>query len=113
VPSAHHPNPPPSQHQNCEDGAGAVASAIKSRLGPNPDSWDTIEAHRRATSVDNYRNSDNHNRRDVHSPRQHENQGCGRRCDSDDDRDRSWSPNQRGPRAFGQSVQDVRLPSRF
>jgi hypothetical protein len=37
----------------------------------------------------------------------------GRRHDSDDDRDRSWSPNQRGPRALGQSIRDAKFPSRF
>jgi hypothetical protein len=40
---------------------------------------------------------------------------CGRRRrhDSDDDRDRSWSSNQRGPRAFGQSIRDAKFSSRF
>jgi hypothetical protein len=36
------------------------------------------------------------------------------RCyDSDDDRDHSWSPNQRGPRGFGQDVWDEMFLSRF
>jgi hypothetical protein len=33
--------------------------------------------------------------------------GRGQRHDSDDDHERSWSPNQRGPRAFGWSIRDA------
>jgi hypothetical protein len=55
-------------------------------------------------SVDNHRD----NRSSHHNDR-----GRGRRHDSDDDHDRSWSPNQRSPRAFGQSVRDAVFPSRF
>jgi hypothetical protein len=67
-------------------------SVVKSRLGPHCDVRHTIEAHRRAKSVDN--NNDN---------RSHQNDDRGRRRhhDSDDDCERSWSPNQRGPWAFG------------
>jgi hypothetical protein len=43
----------------------------------------------------------------------HDDRGCGQRHDSDDDRNRSWSPNQRGPRAFGQSNRGAKFPSRF
>jgi hypothetical protein len=68
------------------------ASAVKSRLGPNRDTWNTIEAQRRTQSVDNNRNN---------RSRHHDDRGCGRRHDNDDDRDCSWSLNQRGPRAFG------------
>jgi hypothetical protein len=64
----------------------------------------TIEARRWAESVDNHHG--NHSR-------QHDDRGRGWRHDSDDDRDRSWLPNQRGPRAFGQCISDVKFPSRF
>jgi hypothetical protein len=57
---------------------------VKSRLEPNRDARNTIEAPRRAESVDNHR--------DIRS-RHHNDRGRGRRHDSDDDRDRSWSPN--------------------
>jgi hypothetical protein len=43
----------------------------------------------------------------------HDDRGRGRRHDSDDDRERSWSPNQRGPRAFDQSIHDAKFPLRF
>jgi hypothetical protein len=68
---------------------GAATSAVKSLLRPNRDARNTIEARRRAESVDN-----NHDNRSRHKD------DCGRmrRHDSDDDRERSWSPNQRGPR---------------
>jgi hypothetical protein len=81
-----------------------VASAVRSRLGPNHDVQNTIEARRRAERVDNHHN--NHWRR-------HNDSGRGRRHDSDDDRDPCWSPNQRGPRAFGQRIRDAKSPSRF
>jgi hypothetical protein len=90
--SAHGPNPPPSQHQDRGEGGRAVASAVKSRLGPGRDARNTIEARQRAESVDK--------QCDIRS-RHHNDRGCGRRYDSNDDRDRSWSLNQRGPRAFG------------
>jgi hypothetical protein len=45
APSTHNPNPPPSQYQECEEGGGAAASAVKSRLGSNRDVQNTIEAH--------------------------------------------------------------------
>jgi hypothetical protein len=38
APSTHGPNPPPSQHQGCEEGVGAAAAE------PNRDAWNTIEA---------------------------------------------------------------------
>jgi hypothetical protein len=57
VPSAHGPNPPPPQQQEQGDGVRAAASAVKSRLGPHRDARHTIEARRRAKSVDN--NDDN------------------------------------------------------
>jgi hypothetical protein len=69
-----------------------VVSAVKSRLGPGRVVRNTIEARRRDGSVDN--------QHDIHS-RHHDDRGRGRRHDSDDDRDRSWSLNQRDPRAFG------------
>jgi hypothetical protein len=61
----------------------------------------TIEARRRAESVDN--NNDNRSR--------HNNdRGRKRFHDSNDDRARSWSPNQRGPQAFGRSIRDAKFP---
>jgi hypothetical protein len=83
APSAHAPNPPPSQHREHGEGVGTAASAVKSRLGPNRDARNTIEARRRAESVDNYRDN---------RSRHHDDRGCGRRHDSDDDRDSRWSP---------------------
>jgi hypothetical protein len=44
APSVHGPNPPPSQHRERREGGGAAASAVKSRLGPNRDARNTIEA---------------------------------------------------------------------
>jgi hypothetical protein len=102
APFAHGPNSPPSRHQDRGEGGEASTSAVKSRLGPDRDARNTVEAHRRAGSVDN------HNRSCDHDDRR-----CARRYDSDGDRDRSWSPNQRDPRAFGQSVSDARFPSCF
>jgi hypothetical protein len=58
APSAHGPNPPSSQHRERGEGGGAAASAVRSRLGPNRDVRNTIEARRRAESVDNH--CDNH-----------------------------------------------------
>jgi hypothetical protein len=46
APSAHGPNPPPSQHRERREGVGAATSAVKSRLGPNRDARNTIEARR-------------------------------------------------------------------
>jgi hypothetical protein len=46
VPSAHGPNPPFSQHLERGEGVGAATSAVKSRLGPNRDARNTIEARR-------------------------------------------------------------------
>jgi hypothetical protein len=89
APSAHGPNPPPPQQQGQGDGVRAVASVVKSCLVPYRDAWHTIEARQRAESVDN--NNDNRSR--------HNDDRGRRRChDSDDDRERTWSPNQRGPR---------------
>jgi hypothetical protein len=102
--SPHNPNPPASQQRERGEGGGAAASAVKSRLRPNHDVRNTIEARRWAESVDNHRDN---------RARHHDDHGRGQRHDSDDDRDRSWSPNQRGPRAFGQSIRDARFPSRF
>jgi hypothetical protein len=104
APSAHGPNPPPSQHQGRGEGVGAAASEVKSRFRPNRDARNTIEDRRRAEGVDN--NRDNH-------LRHHHDRGHERRHYSDDDRERSWTPNQRGLRAFGQSIHDVKFPSRF
>jgi hypothetical protein len=104
APSAHGPNLPPPQQQRHGDGVGAATSAVKSRLGPNRDARNTIEARRRAESVDN-----NHDNRSRHN----DDRGRRRHHDSDDDSERSWSPNQRGPRAFGRSIRDVKFPSRF
>jgi hypothetical protein len=94
APSVHAPNPPPSQHREHGEGAGAAALAVKSHLGPNRDVRNTIEARRRAESVVNHRD----NRSRHHDDREH-----GRLHDSDDDRDRSWSPSQRGPLAFARA----------
>jgi hypothetical protein len=66
--------------------------------------WNTIEAPQRVESVDNH-----HDNRSRH----HDDRGRGRRHDSDGNHDRSWSPNQRGSRAFGQSIRNVKFPSRF
>jgi hypothetical protein len=46
--SSHGPNPPPPQQQGHGGGVAAAASAVKSRLGPNRDARNTIEARRRA-----------------------------------------------------------------
>jgi hypothetical protein len=100
----HDPNPPPSQHREHREGGRAATSAVKSRLGPNRDARNTIEARRRAENVDNHRDN---------CSRHHDDRRRGRRHDTDDDHDRSWSPDQRGPRAFGQSIRDARFPSRF
>jgi hypothetical protein len=45
APSTHGPNLPPSQHQDRGEGGGAVALAVKSRLGPGRDARNTIDAH--------------------------------------------------------------------
>jgi hypothetical protein len=50
APSAHHSNPPPCRHQDRGNGAKPAASTSKSRLGPNHDTRDTIEARRRAVA---------------------------------------------------------------
>jgi hypothetical protein len=96
APSAHSPNPPPSQHRERGEGGGAATSTVKSRLEPNPDV--------RAKSVDNHR--DNHSRHQ-------DNHGSGRRHDRDDNCDHSWSPNQGGPQAFGRSIRDAKFLSLF
>jgi hypothetical protein len=83
VPSVHGPNTPPSRHKHRREGGGAVAVAVKSRLGPDRDAQNTIEARRRAGSVDNHRDNRSHH---------HDDRGSSRRYDSDDDRDRNWSP---------------------
>jgi hypothetical protein len=44
APSAHGPNPSPSQHRERREGGGTATSAVKSRLGPNRDARNTIEA---------------------------------------------------------------------
>jgi hypothetical protein len=45
APSAHGPNLPPSRHRERREGGGAAAaSAVRSRLGPNRDARNTIEA---------------------------------------------------------------------
>jgi hypothetical protein len=98
APSAHASNPPSSQHRERGEGVGAAASAVRSHLGPNRDVRNTTE------SVDNHRDN---------RSRCHDDRGCGRRHDSDDDRDLSWSPNQRDPQAFGQSIRGAKFPSRF
>jgi hypothetical protein len=41
---AHGPNLPPSQHRERGEGGGATASAVKIRLEPNRDVWNTIVA---------------------------------------------------------------------
>jgi hypothetical protein len=57
-----------------------VASAVRSLFGPNRNARNTIEARRWAESVDNHRDN---------RSRHHDDRGCGRRHDSDDNRDRS------------------------
>jgi hypothetical protein len=104
APSAHGPNPPPPQQQGHRGQIAATASAVKSRLGPNRDAQNTIEAQQRAESVDG--NHDYHSRRG-------DDRGRRRRHDSDDDRECSWSPSQCGPRAFGRSIRDAKFPSCF
>jgi hypothetical protein len=99
------------RNQDRGGGAGAAASAVKSRLGLNRDARHTIEARRRAASVDNHRNRDDCDRRGDYRSRHHDDRGRGGRYDNDDDR--SWSPNQRGLRAFSQGVRDARVPPRF
>jgi hypothetical protein len=84
APSAHGPNPPPSQRRERGEGGNTAASAVKSHLGPHRDARNTSEARRRAESIDNYRDN---------RSRHHDDCGRGRHHDSDDDRDRSWSPN--------------------
>jgi hypothetical protein len=84
APSAYGPNPSPSQYRERGEGVGAATSVVKSRLGPNRDARKTIKARRRAESVDN--NRDNRSRH-------HDDRGRGQRHNSDDDRERSWSPN--------------------
>jgi hypothetical protein len=106
VPSAHGPNPPPTQHRERGEGAGAAASAVKSHLGPNCDAQNTIEARQRAESDDNNHGNDSRSRH-------HDDRGRGWRHNSDNDRDRSWSLNQRGPWAFGQSIRNAKFPSLF
>jgi hypothetical protein len=80
APSTHSPNPPPPQQQGQGDEVGAATSAIKSRLGPHRDARHTIEARRRAESVDN--NNDNRSRHN-------DDHGRRRRYDSDDNREHS------------------------
>jgi hypothetical protein len=104
--SAHQPNLAPSQNQDRGGGVAATTSAVKSRLRPDCDARNTIEARRWAVSVDYHRDHDNHDRH-------HDDRGLGQHYDSDDNRDRNWTPNQRDQRAFGQSVRDTRFPSRF
>jgi hypothetical protein len=64
APSAHGLNLPPSQHQGRGEGVGAAASAVKSHLGPNREAWNTIEARRRAESVNNNHNNRSHRQDD-------------------------------------------------
>jgi hypothetical protein len=104
APSAHGPNPPPSQHREHGEGGGAAVSAIRSHLGPNCDMRNTIEARPWAESVNNHRDN---------CSRHHDDRGRGRRHDSDDNCDCRWLPNQRGPWAFGQSIRNAKFPSRF
>jgi hypothetical protein len=66
--------------------------------------WNTIGARRQAESVDNHHYARSND---------HDDRGRGRRHGSDDDRDHRWSPSQRGPRAFGQSICDANFPLRF
>jgi hypothetical protein len=77
---AHSLNPPPPPQQGQGDGVRDAVSAFKSRLGPHRDARHTIEARRRAESVDN--NDENRSR--------HNDDRGHRRChDSEDDRERS------------------------
>jgi hypothetical protein len=85
APSTHDPNPPPPQQQGHGGGVAAMTSAVKSRFGPNRDARNSIEARRRAESVDG--NHDHHSRHD-------DDRGRRRRHDSNDDREHSWSPSQ-------------------
>jgi hypothetical protein len=62
-----------------------VPSTSKKIRSNHRDVQNTIKARRRAESVDN-----NHDNYSLH----HDDRGRGRRHDSDDDCERSWSPNQ-------------------
>jgi hypothetical protein len=84
--------------------------AQRSCSGPNRDARYTIEAHHRAASVDNYGYSDDRDHQDMHHLRRQDDRRRGGRYDSDVDRDHSWSPDQRGPRAFGLKVRDAKSP---
>jgi hypothetical protein len=91
---------PTSRHRSRGEEAGG--STVKQHLEPNCDACDTIEAHRRAAGDDgyDYGYGDNRDHRDECRPHRRDDQRRGGRYDSDDYRDRSWSPNQRGPHAF-------------
>jgi hypothetical protein len=93
-----------------EPWGGSRGSAVKQRLGPIRDAQNSIEAHRQAASIDNYGSGVNH---DERRPRRQDDRRRGGHYDSDDDSDLSWSPDQRGPRAFGQNVRNAKFPSRF
>jgi hypothetical protein len=73
------------QNQDRGGGAGAAASAVKSRLGLNRDAGHTIEARRQAASVDNHHDRDDCDRRGEHRSRHHDDRGRGGRYDNDDD----------------------------
>jgi hypothetical protein len=74
------PESTPFSASGAREGARAAASAVRSRLRPNRNVRNTIEARRWAESVDNNRDA-----RSCHL----DDRGRGRRHDNDDDRDRS------------------------
>jgi hypothetical protein len=79
VPSVHHQNPSPLWHRGHEGGARGGASAVKSHLEANCNVRNTIKAHRWATSVDNYGNDNNRDRRDEHRSGRHDSRGHAER----------------------------------
>jgi hypothetical protein len=54
-----------------------------------------------------------HRERGDARSRHHDNRRRVQRHDNNDDHDRSWSPSQRGLRAFGQSIRNAKFPLRF
>jgi hypothetical protein len=52
--------------------SASATLVVKSRLGPDRDARNTIEAHRRAARVDNHRDHDNHDRRDENRAHHYE-----------------------------------------
>jgi hypothetical protein len=81
----------PQHRRSGVDSSLTVTPGTPSRLDDEPRASTTTATTTRATTTSGHR----------------------RRHDSDDDCERSWSPKQRGPRAFGRSIRDANFPSRF